>query len=126
MSTHNQGLLRAIAHLWAKILQHRHIITHQQSKRCAHNTRLQLDIIRLTQGIAEGEGDEEGAWRANLAGDLAQEGERDGGDTGIFDGALDQSHGLIAHGSDRSEQSDIYASGYQAARHLGRALLDEF
>ena len=63
---------------------------------------------RLAQGVAEGPAHKDGTGRLDLFRIVPHDGYADGGDTSLFDGSLNQSHGLIADPSARNEQHGIH------------------
>ena len=107
-----------------KLFQHWHIIPLQQREGRAHDPHLQFGVVRPAERIAEGEGHEERARRANLFGDLAQQRKRDCSNASVLNRALNQSNGLMAHGSDRSQQDDIYAIRSKATGYFWRRRFD--
>jgi hypothetical protein len=74
------------------------------------------------QGIAEGEIYIKAAGRSDFLRDLAQQRQADLGDAAFLDDAGDQSHGLIAQRSNRSEKNRLHLVGAQLLGHLRRAL----
>ena len=87
------------------------VVSYKQSEGRAYHPELQRRISRLAQRIAQGKWHKKRPRQTNLLRNLSQERERDGRDARVFNGTLDQPHGLIAHWSDRCEQDYIDAIG---------------
>jgi len=97
----------------------------EEAQRRAEDSVLQLRLMRFAKRVAVGERYEEASRRFHLHGHFAQQREADGGNPGLFDDARDQSHGLIADGSDGDKQNGVNAVIPKLLRHLRRGLLDE-
>ncbi len=86
---------------------------------------LQFGVIRLPQRIAMLKGHKERARWANLLGDHAQELDHDGGDPAPFERGGDQTHGLVAGGSDGDEEGEVDLVLNKDLRGLGGCVFDE-
>ncbi len=75
-------------------------------------------VARFAQRVAEGPFDEDGARRLHLLTVLANDRHPDGGDPGLFDRSLDQSHGLIADASGGGQQDQVDAVPAEPVRDL--------
>lgn len=74
----------------------------------SNNLLLSECLARVRQGVSHGETGVKGSWRKNLFGDVRRQGYGYGWDAEIFNGTLDQSHGLIADASGGGEDYDVY------------------
>jgi len=92
----------------AEPLQCRQVGSLEQSEGFQDHRSLQSRVIRLPERISERKRDEQNAGRPYLAGHLFRHAEGDGGDARVFQEPLDQTHGLMAHRSDRDQQRHIY------------------
>ena len=81
---------------------------------------LHIDLIWFPAGIAEREVDEQEAGHAAMFDDVARSPDDDRRDTVRFEMTGNQTHGLVADGSDRRQdrQIDIFITA--AAQHLRR------
>jgi hypothetical protein len=71
------------------------------------------------------ERDEKGAGRADPLRHFAKKIDDDGGDTSALQLSSHQTHGLIAHGSDRDQKGDIDAVAYQVLGSVRSMFTDE-
>src|SRR5207248_10148937 len=79
----------------------------------------------FSQGIAQGKGYEQCAGRTNLLRNFAQQRDRYRCYAHILDGTLNQSHGLVAHGSDRGKQNNSDCTGGKTMGYFWRSAIDE-
>ncbi len=112
--------------LEAKILQNRHIGTRQKRKRRTHHPFLQLWIMRFSQRVTKRKWHEQGTRWLYLLRDLSQQRNRDCRDTSIFKRTLNQSHGLIAHWSNRRQQHHLNTIHHQFPCYLRCRCLNQF
>lgn len=94
-------------------------------ERIKRDPRLPLYVKRLSGLVSEGKVDEGGARRFDGRGDIEGGRERDGWNTGLFDGAGEQSHGLVAQLSDRNQEGRIDLECPQPPDEMRRHLLLE-
>lgn len=80
-----------------------HMVLLEEAKGSPNDRTLQIRLERGAQGIAERIVHEEDTRGANLLGHFAQKADGDCGNAGLFNDTLDQSDGLIADRSDRSQ-----------------------
>jgi hypothetical protein len=71
---------------------------------------LQIAVKGDAKVMSRGPRQKNGAGRLNLFGNVLGDGDRHGWDASGFDGALDQSDGLMADRSSRSEQRDVVSN----------------
>jgi hypothetical protein len=80
-------------------------------------------VERFSQGMTEGPAQKDAPWRLHLLRVLSDDGDPDGGDTGLFNNPLNQPNGLIADPSARGEQDDIHPIGTQLFCYLDSGAL---
>ena len=84
---------------------------------------LLFHIAGLAAGIAQGEIREQQARHAAGLDNIAGGGCNHGGDAVFFQMTCDQTHGLVADGSDRDQKGDIDLLLKAAAQHFRRILI---
>ena len=97
----------------------------QQVEGCHDDGMLKTSVVWQAKRIAVAKRDEERARRADPLGHLAEQLDGDRCDPLPLQLCCDQAHGLVAEGSDRDQQCDVNAIGYETLRGLGRRLPDE-
>ena len=86
-----------------KSFEYRQGLGFEQSQGAEDNAALQAPIVRPAQRIAQWKRDEQRAGRLDFACNGFEQSKRYAGNTGLFQNSLDQTDGLITHGSDRDE-----------------------
>ncbi len=94
----------------------------QELKGSFDDGMLALRIVGFVQRIAVPERQDQSAGRADALGNLSQELKGDSGNALAFQLRRDQTHGLVAHRSDRDQQSGIDMISHQPAGRLWRCL----
>jgi hypothetical protein len=85
-----------------------------------HHCGLLVEVEGLPQGVAKRPAQKNRAGRLHLFSVSSGDGNADGGDTGFFDGALDQSYGLITNTSAGCQQHTIDPGRNQFGCNFGR------
>ncbi len=93
-----------------------------QRQCCANHGVLQFWIIRKPQWISMSKRDEERARRAYPFGNLPEQLDGDCCDPLALQLCCDQAHGLVAERSDRDQQCDVNAIGYETLCGFGCCL----
>lgn len=97
----------------------------KQRERLLQDLALRLRLARKAEREAQGAVNEENARRFHLFCDLPQERDGNGRDADGLNGALDQSDGLMAGGSNRGEKNGVHVALLEERGHGGGALFDE-
>lgn len=87
-------------------------------ERAQYDSTLLPDVARFTQGVAKGPAQKDCARRLDLFREFAHNRYADGGNARFFYLSLDQSHGLIADTSGRSQKDDIDLVLFQLLHQL--------
>ncbi len=81
-------------------------------------------LIRRVQGVAVAKRNEQGARRAHLLRHLSEQLEGHRRDPLSLELRCDQTHGLVAQGSDRDQECDIDSIRNKLPRCFGRGVAD--
>ncbi len=95
----------------------------EQVKAEADDGALHGDVVRLAARVAEREVSEDEARHAAMLDDVTRRAEDHGGDAVRFEVTGDQTHGLVAHGSERHQDGRIRTVLAAAAQDLRRVAL---
>ena len=97
----------------------------QKLESVMENREVLSHVERFTEGMTERPAKEKCARRFYLFGHIAQDGNGNGGNSGGFDGPLNQSHGPIAEPSSRGEKHEIWLFRSQIGKQLWKHRLLE-
>ena len=97
----------------------------QKSQGRVHDGELALRVIRFVERVTMPEWDKERARRTHTLDHLAQKLNHHCGNAMTFQFGADQTHGLVAHGSNRHEQRDVRRIFDEQLRGGRRGLLDQ-
>lgn len=86
---------------------------------------LERFLPHVPQGVAEGMLEVEGPGGLDLFGDLPNDGEGDGRNARLVQHPLDQSHGLLTHGSGGHHQREIHLVLFEQVGYCRSGLLDQ-
>ena len=95
------------------------------SQAIKENVPLQIEIIEIAKGVAERMLDIQSSGRLHHLGDLPDERERYGCQSGLIEHALDQSHGLIADRSGGRQEDQVGVISLEFFGDFRRSLVDQ-